>query len=401
MIENRDFVFTGLQPWDMAIGSNARDIAIEVSKHNRVLYISTPLAKNTIRSADTSPENIQRKKVVARQSTALRQIKKNLWVLDYPFTIWPINFLPDGMLFDIVNYLNNRRMYHFARKIINQLQFKDYYLFIDNDIYKSFYAPDLLNASLSVYYRRDNLTGPYWNAHAPRLEPLLCGKCDIVVSNSIQLADAVRKHNEHAYDVGQGVDLSGYNSTTIYPVPEDIQHLPRPIIGYVGWITSQRLDADLLYNVASQRPQYTFVMVGKEDNHFQQHKLHTLSNVYFLGEKKNADVASYMAVFDVCMNPQQINELTIGNYPRKIDEYLALGKPVIATRTNTMKLFDSYVWNCVGEEEYLHAIDEALHSNTPAEMERRIEFAHTHSWENSVKKIYSHITNYPIRPEST
>lgn len=45
-----------------------------------------------------------------------------------------------------------------------------------------------------------------------------------------------------------------------------------------------------------------------------------------------------MSHFDVCMNPQLVNEITIGNYPRKVDEYLALGKPVIATKTLTMDL---------------------------------------------------------------
>ena len=47
MITGKDFVFTGLQPWDIPIGSNARDIALEVSKHNRVLYVNTPLDKKT------------------------------------------------------------------------------------------------------------------------------------------------------------------------------------------------------------------------------------------------------------------------------------------------------------------------------------------------------------------
>ena len=47
MITGKDFVFTGLQPWDLQIGSNAKDIALDISKHNRVLYNNTPLAKKT------------------------------------------------------------------------------------------------------------------------------------------------------------------------------------------------------------------------------------------------------------------------------------------------------------------------------------------------------------------
>ena len=90
------------------------------------------------------------------------------------------------------------------------------------------------------------------------------------------------------------------------------------------------------------------------------------------------------------MNPQKINKITIGNYPRKIDEYLALGKPVIATKTKTMSIFEDYVWNCTNTDEYIQAIEKAL-QNSPEQALRRIEFAHTHTWENSVNKLYSHI----------
>ena len=156
-----------------------------------------------------------------------------------------------------------------------------------------------------------------------------------------------------------------------------MENIPRPIIGYVGWVTSRRLDANLLYQVALRCPQYSFVMVGGEDDFFKKHPLHSLSNVHFLGQKKQIETISYMSHFDVCMNPQLVNEITIGNYPRKVDEYLALGKPVIATKTLTMDLFTGYVWNCLGAEEYIQAINEALIPTSSDIIKKRIEFAHT------------------------
>ena len=48
MIEGKNFIFTGLQPWDISIGSNAKDIAQEVAKQNKVLYINTPLDKKHV-----------------------------------------------------------------------------------------------------------------------------------------------------------------------------------------------------------------------------------------------------------------------------------------------------------------------------------------------------------------
>ena len=40
---NRDIVITGLQPWDVDLGSNCVNIAQEFAKHNRVLYVNYPL----------------------------------------------------------------------------------------------------------------------------------------------------------------------------------------------------------------------------------------------------------------------------------------------------------------------------------------------------------------------
>ena len=97
---------------------------------------------------------------------------------------------------------------------------------------------------------------------------------------------------------------------------------------------------------------------------------------------------------DVCLNPQAINEVTIGNYPRKVDEYLAMGKPIVATRTKTMELFKDYVYLCSSLEEYLTAIDDAI-INNPSEIQSdRIAFAHTHSWTHCIDKLYKAIKNY-------
>ncbi len=392
-MRKRDFIITSLQPWDMPIGSNAKDIALEISKQNRVLYINTPLDKKSFLKDRNSnnPDYLQRYNAIKEKVPTLRQISTSLWVMDYPFSIWPINFIPDGKLFDWINRLNNKRMYQFVKKTIKEIGFNNYLLFIDNDIYRSFYAAKYLNPIFSIYYRRDNMTSTFWRKHAPRLEPKLCRKSDLVVANSPQLAKAVQVYNQFSFDIGQGVDLSNYSASKNYQFPKDMLNIPHPIIGYVGWVTSRRLDANLLYQVASRCPQYSFVMVGGEDDYFRKHSLHSLRNVFFLGQKKQSETISYMVNFDICMNPQLVNEITIGNYPRKIDEYLALGKPVIATKTLTMEIFTDYVWNCLGADEYIQAISEALIPTSSDIIEKRIEFAHTHTWENSINKLYSHI----------
>ena len=373
----KDFIITSLQPWDSTFGGNAKDIAYELSRKHRVLYVNRFSGKK-------------------EKKSRFRSIRKNLWVLDYQFSPLPVNFLPDNFLFDTLNRYNNYHIFKAVRWCACQLQFHDIIHFCDNDIYRSFYAREFLQARLHIYYRRDNLHPiSYWQRHISRLEPALIRKSDLVMCNSAELAEYARPYlsPERIYDIGQGVDLSAYRADTVHPVPEECHNLPRPIIGYTGALVSTRLDIELLYALASGLPQYTFLFVGKRDNVFENHLLCTLPNVVFTGLKPMKMMPAYIQSMDVCLNPQLINKVTIGNYPRKVDEYLAMGKPVVATRTRTMNIFRDYVYLCTGVDEYKDAINRALRGNPDLEKER-IAFAHTHSWENCIEKIYQAIEKY-------
>ncbi len=391
-MKGKDFIITGLQSWDIPIGSNAIDIAKEIAKENRVLYVNSPLDTMTLYRNKPTPETKRRLEVLKRQTSPIRKISDNLWVLDCTFSVWSVNALPDGPVFDSFNKMNNKKIFNYIKRTAAELGFTNPIHFIDNDIYRSFYAKDILDASLSVYYRRDNVQPyAYWKKHAVRLEPRLIQKSDLVVCNSPQLADYARAFNTKSYDVGQGVDLSAYNPDMEFEVPEALQQIPQPRIGYIGDINSMRLDADLLFELAKNKPACSFVMIGNEDQVFKNHALHSLSNVYFTGSIAKQDVPKYMQALDICLNPQLINEITIGNYPRKVDEYLALGKPVIATATQTMELFKDHVYLCNNAEAYTMAVDKALAENTAEKRAARIQFARSHSWKNNVEQIYKQI----------
>lgn len=388
----RDFIITGLQPWDIPIGSNAIDIAKEIAVGNRVLYVNSPLDQMTILRNKPTPEIKQRLEVLRKQKSPLRKITDSLWVLDFPFSVWSINKLPDGFLFDFFNRLNNKKTFKYVAKIANELNFKNIIHFIDNDIYRSYFSKEYLQPALSVYYRRDNLQPfAFWKKHVGRLEPLLIKKSDLVVCNSPQLADFARSFNSNSYDIGQGVDLAAYDADLSFAVPKEVEAIPLPRIGYIGDITSFRLDPDLIFELAKSKPDYSFVMIGREDKVFSSHALHTLKNVFFLGSVAKNMVPIYMSTLQVCLNPQLLNEITNGNYPRKVDEYLALGKPVIATKTATMELFKDHAYLCTNVSDYQEAVEKALKDTSEQRTHERILFAQSHSWKNNAESIFKHI----------
>ena len=48
MISNEDIIMFGLQPWDIEIGSNFKNMALELSKNNRVLYVNQPANRSSL-----------------------------------------------------------------------------------------------------------------------------------------------------------------------------------------------------------------------------------------------------------------------------------------------------------------------------------------------------------------
>ncbi len=374
-MKNQDIVFTGLQDWNMQIGGNAKNIARVMSQQNRVLYVNPPQGfRGGVNKTHKEP---------------LQRINERLYTLDLNFHTLPANSFRWDWMFDALNKFNNKKIARAILHATKELGFKDFVLFNDNDIFRSFYLKEFLDPTVSVYYRRDWLQGvDYWKRHSARLEPILAAKSDLVLANSPYLLEDIKGFNPESYYVGQGVDLSLYDPHKKHLPPEDLQSVAKPIVGYVGAVSSLRLDADLLYELAKNMREVSFVVVGPEDDFFKSHRLHILGNVHFLGAKTPERLPAYIAHFDVCINPQLLNPTTQGNYPRKIDEYLAMGKAVVATRTPTMEIFESVVSLCENHQQYIQAIRLSLSLDNDALRSERIAFAQSHSWKNSVEAIY-------------
>lgn len=382
------FVCVGIQSWDLPIGSNAKDMARELANSSRVLYVNPPADRIT-RLKSGWPT----RQYADGPAGHLRQISSSLWVLDPATTLESINWLPDSSLFDGLNRLNNQRFARCIRAAVGQLGIRSFTLLNDSDMFRSFYLDELLQPARYVYCTRDNLLAvPYWQRHGQRLEPALMRKADLVVSNSPYLMRVARQYNPNAVYIGQGCDLLQFNPDTPHPCPPDMQSIPRPRVGYVGTLSSIRLNLDWLVSLARQRPLWNLVLVGPEDDEFRQSELHALPNVYFLGAKPPADLPAYLQHIDVTINPQKPNELTIGNYPRKVDEYLAMGKPVVALRTETMRLFDPHVILADTLDEFMTGINHALCQSPEAAM-AGIAFARQHTWATSVAALRQALLN--------
>jgi len=390
-IIGKDIVIVGQQPWDVSIGSNCKDIAIELSKHNRVLYVNSALDRISSLKGRGDEKVKMRQRIISGKEEGLIPLKENLWTFYPDVLIESVNWINNAAIFDFFNKRNNRIFSKSIKKAMRTLDFKEVLLFNDNDMFKSFYLQEFLTPELSIYYSRDYMLAvDYWKKHGERIEPELIRKSSLCVANSTYLADYCRRYNPASFYIGQGCDLEIFTAAGITTVPE-VMALKGPKIGYVGALQSIRLDIELIAQLAERRPEWQIILVGPEDEIFRASRLHQIPNIHFLGSKPPAALPNYIQSFDVCINPQLVNQVTIGNYPRKIDEYLAMGKPVVATLTQAVGIFEDCAYLAASADEFVKMIELGMEEDTEEKREYRKKIAFSHSWENSVNELYKAI----------
>ena len=369
-------------PWNSEIDFNFKDMAFELARYNRVMFIDRAPDRHSVLK-----QLFSFKKQTEEVSTGPERLVDNLWILRPSSLLESGNWSPTYKLFDFFNRTNNKRLAAEIKKAIRDLNFNDCLLINDNDFFRGLYQKSLLPVRDYIFYIRDALTSqPYYKKYGPRCEMEMIQKADLVVANSRLLAEYAGQWNPNSVDIGQGCNLEAFIKDD-WPEPTDMKEIPRPIAGYCGAISGLRLDEPLLLHIARSMPDISLVLVGPADTRFSKSELKELSNVFFLGLKSPGLTPSYVHQFDVCINPQWVNPLTEGNYPRKIDEYLAAGRPVVATATTAMEMFSDFVELCNTKEEFVAAIRKTLQQsaiNPGKSASERKAFARTHSWENSI-----------------
>ncbi|QNE38270.1 glycosyltransferase family 1 protein [Hymenobacter sp. NBH84] len=389
-----NFVFVSLQRINTNRESTSTSLAKELARqHHKVLYVNSPLDRKEYFFPSSDSGITDHLQVIKTQADPLQKLAPNLWVL-YPLRrLDSFNWIRSTNLFSWLIKLNNRRLANDIKPALKELGFEEFILVNDKDIFRSFYLKEFLQPLKYIYLDRDYTIGmPYWRRHGQVLEPRLMTKADAIFCNSLDFTTNARRYNANSFYIGNGFAAKQFTSDSATAVPADLATIAGPRIGYVGALITLRLDLDLLRELAQERPGWSFVLIGWEDEDFAQSDLHKMPNVFFLGRKHTQEVHAYIQHFDVCINPQVLNDITRSNFPLKILEYLALGKPVVATTTNTMtEEFSNYTYLATNKEEYLQKIEQALQEESLQKKADRIQFVQKFSWENVVKLFVKHV----------
>nr|WP_240955855.1 glycosyltransferase [Micromonospora sp. HNM0581] len=154
----------------------------------------------------------------------------------------------------------------------------------------------------------------------------------------------------------------------------------RPLVGYSGAIDTRAFDGDLVAAVARAQPDWTFLLVGPHTRAGRA-PLAGLANVLLTGPVPYADLPATLRACDVTIIPYRVGGRIDYVHPKKCYEYLALGKPVVATPLPALTRLADVVHLADGVDTFTTAIATALADTAASEQAtRRRAVATANSW---------------------
>lgn len=278
-------------------------------------------------------------------------------------TLWratPPTVLPAGRQLPPVNWLNRRIGAAVVRRWLDRAPGRRL-AWIDEDL--STTMARHLGASAVVYDGADldwTFTRRWNRWHVRRGLHNAVGAADLVLASSPAMEGRLPAARRPTVALPNGCDPDQFDPSG--PVAPWADRLPRPLLGYAGAVDTRAFDAELLAEVARARPDWTFLLVGPSTAAGRA-PLAGLANVRLYDLVEFAQVPAILRACDVCLIPYRIGGLIDYVQPKKCYEYLALGKPVVATPLPALAHLDGPVHLGGDPESFVAAVEEALRSS--------------------------------------
>lgn len=383
MLHGRDVICISSIDWDFIWQGHQQIMSTLAAQGNRVLFI-----ENTGVRAPTLKDLPRLKKRAVnwwRSTKGFRKENENLYV--YSPLVLPFPYSR------IARLINRLVIGHSLRSWMRAMGFSRpiVWAFLPTPLVQDLLR--ILDPKVTVYYCIDNLAESSLLARRiARFEVELLRRADLVFVTSQDLYDHARRHNPRAEMFSFGVDLEQFEKVRALPeevaIPEELRRLPRPIAGYVGGI-HKWLDQRLVVEVAGRLPETSFVFVGPIQTDVSG--LRRLPNIHLLGERSHEEIPCYVRGFDVGLIPYVISSYTDHVYPTKLNEYLAMGKPVVSTDLkeieNFNRLNEGVVRIGADSEKFASEVAEVVRSDKEEDWFARIAAAGQNSWQKRIERM--------------
>lgn len=381
VLRGRDIVCISSIDWDFIWQGHQQIMSMLAAAGNRVLFIeNTGVRPPRLHDLPRIRHRLWR---WWRSTKGFRQERENLFVFSPLVIPFPYS--------RVARWVNRTLLLRQIRRWMRIMEFRRpiVWTFLPTPL-----ARDLiltLDRDLTVYYCIDDFSSSSSQARKiARTEWKVFAEADLVFVTSEKLRQHATRFAGRVHLFPFGVDYPRFESVRLHGglAPSDLAALPRPWIGYVGGI-HQWVDQGLLAEVAKRMPDASFALVGPLQTDVS--RLSACPNVHLLGARSHHDVPRYLNCFDVGVVPYRLSDYTAHVYPTKLNEYLAMGLPVVATDLPEIRRFNAEHGGIVAVAEdaadFVTALRAALAKAPPADVGRRLEVARENSWDARVERM--------------
>ncbi|OGC47172.1 hypothetical protein A2886_00815 [candidate division WWE3 bacterium RIFCSPHIGHO2_01_FULL_42_13] len=387
------------QVWDFPNWTNKRHVMSRIAGlGNNVLFVDPPINTGRMFAHQVLKGQWGAKRL-------LTQKYRDDGVLIYS----PLNLIPNG---ELTSLLHAQRIVALAKKNLDPTLKNVLWVYhVEIPGLQSYI--DLISHDTLVYDCVDNYgafpeNSSFYSATIGRdqiikQERSLAEQADVVFATTPGLVEKLSKYNSSVHFAPNVGDYKRFKDVQELKqaqdqIPEDLQAIPRPRIGFIGALDSYKFDATLVRKAAIDHPNYSFVLIGQfalkeKDAGLEALGLADLPNIYYLGPRPYEQKKYYMAGLDVELIPYQLNDYTVGGcFPVKFHDALAAGLPTVVTDLPTYAPFKDVTYIAKSPEDFSAKIELALKEDDKEKIKARQAVAKENDWDGKVAKMLAIIT---------
>ena len=271
----------------------------------------------------------------------------------------------------LVRQLNLMLVRRSVEKATRRLHFKKHTLVVTTPAQGDFVGK--LGEQLSVYYCPDQYAlWPGMNHQLIlQMERMLTGRVDAIVAVSDLLAAQFQRSGKPTFILNQGVDMAHFSRS------QPQQSAGRFEIVYFGMI-DERLDLDLILEIARQLPMATIRLIGPAT--IPLHLFAGVANIQLEPAKPYESLPETLHTANVFVMPFLLSELSCSCSPLKIKEYLACARPVISTALPEAERLSQFVHVAKDRNAFVEAVIAATEGRLCFDKQRVRRFIESETW---------------------
>ena len=377
MLQGENIICIANTSWFGNYAKSTVQIMERLARHNNVLFVEYHYTVKDIIATWRGKQNAPVKRLLGIKSLMKIDTNTGSKVFNFvPPAGLPVYFLKNEKIFNVLFRFNSYIYRKALQNVIRKLNIQHPVIIT---AYNPFYGLSLLNKlgeKTNIYYCYDGVEAGYFGKRIFSVEEMFSKSVDAIITTSDFLNNVKLKLNTNSYVVKNGVDFPLFSKYA----KKEIYTRVRKRVGFIGSL-DPRFDIDTVEYTVRKLNHFDFEFTGDMRNETMKNRLKAYPNVLFFDPVKPDDVPELLSKYDVGIIPYIVNEVNKNIYPLKINEYLAVGVPVVMTPFASLPEFENMVSVSTDKDDFCAKLILETETDSTMKLSQRIIFASDNSWD--------------------